>query len=57
MKPDPAKVKAIAEMPMLHNKAAVRRLLGMINFLAAHILNMVSITGPLRNLVQADVHF
>ena len=57
MKPDPAKVKAIAEMPMLHNKAAVRRLLGMINFLAAHILNMVSITAPLRNLVQADVHF
>ena len=57
MKPDPAKVKAIAEMPTPHDKAAVRRLLGMINFLAAHIPNMASITAPLRNLVQADVHF
>ena len=57
MKPDPAKVKAISEMPTLHDKAAVRRLLGMINFLAAHILNMASITAPLRSLVRADVHF
>ena len=57
MKPDPAKVKAIAEMPTPHDKAAVRRLLGMINFLAAHIPNMASITTPLCNLVKADVHF
>ena len=57
MKLDPAKVKAVAEMPTPHDKAAVRRLLGMINFLAAHIPNMASITAPLRNLVQADVHF
>ena len=56
MKPDPAKVKAIAEMPTPHDKAAFRRLLGMINFLAAHIPNMASITTPLRNLVKADVH-
>ena len=57
MKPDPAKVKAISEMPTPHDKAAVRRLLGMINFLAAHITNMASITAPLCNLVRADVHF
>ena len=57
MKPDPAKVKAIAEMPTPHDKAAVRHLLGMINFLAAHIPNMASITTPLCNLVKADVHF
>ena len=57
MKPDPAKVKAIAEMPTPHDKAAVHHLLGMINFLAAHIPNMASITAPLHNLVKADVHF
>ena len=57
MKPDPAQVKAISEMPTPHDKAAVRRLLGMINFLAAYIPNMASITAPLRSLVRADVHF
>ena len=57
LKPDPAKVKAISEMPTSHDKAAVRCLLGMINFLAAHIPNMASITAPLRNLVRANVHF
>ena len=34
MKPDPAKVKAILEIPTSHDKAAVRRLLGMINSLS-----------------------
>ena len=57
MKPDPAKVKAILEMLTPHDKVAVCRLLGMINFLAAHIPNMASITAPLRSLVRADVHF
>ena len=55
MKPDPAKVKAISEMPTPHDKTAVSRLLGMINFLAAHIPNMASTIAPLPNLVRADV--
>ena len=44
MKPDPAKVRAIKEMPPPHDKAAVRRLLGMINYLAPHIPEATSTT-------------
>ena len=57
MKPDPAKVKAISEISTPFNKAAVHGLFVMINFLAAHIPNMASITAPLHSLLRADVHF
>ena len=56
-KPDPSKVKAIVEMDPPQDKAGIRRLLGMLNFLAAHIPNMSDITGPLRCLLKSDVHF
>ena len=56
-KPDPAKVKAIAEMGAPTDKAGIRRLLGMITFLAAHIPDMSSITAPLRCLLKSDVLF
>ena len=54
-KPDPSKVKAIVEMTPPTDRAGTRHLLGMINFLAAHIQNMSSITTPL--LLKADVIF
>ena len=57
MKPDPNKVQAIAEMPTPSDKAAVRRLLGMINFLAPHIPDMATIVSPLRDLIKMDAHF
>ena len=57
IKPDPAKVRAIKEMPTPNDKAAIRRLLGMINYLAPHIPNMASICTPLRDLIKTDVHF
>ena len=44
-------------MPTLTDKASVRRLLGMINFLAAHIPNMSTITAPVRDLLKSDVDF
>ena len=56
-KPDPSEVKAIVEMTSPTDKAGIRRLLGMINFLAAHIPNMSSITAPLRCLLKSDVIF
>ena len=56
-KPDPSKVKAIVEMAPPQDKAGIRRLLGMINFLAAHIPNMSSITAPLRSLLKSDILF
>ena len=39
------------------DKAGIRRLLGMINYLAPYISNMSIITAPLRNLLKSDVHF
>jgi len=56
-KPDPSKVKAIVEMMPPTDKAGIRRLLGMINYLAAHIPNMSGITAPLRCLLKSDVLF
>ena len=57
IRPDPAKVEAILGMPMPTDKAGVRRLLGMINFLAAHIPDMSTITAPVRDLLKSDVLF
>ena len=57
VKPDPAKILAISNMPTPVDRSAVRRLLGMVNFLANHVPNVSSITAPLRDLVKADVHF
>ena len=57
VKPDPAKIAAISNMPIPNDKSAVRRLLGMVNFLSNHIPNVSSITAPLRDLVKNDVHF
>ena len=57
MKPDPDKVKAIVDIPTLTDKADVRQLLGMINFLASHIPNMSTTTAPLRDLLKTNVHF
>ena len=49
-KPDPTKVQAIIEMAPPTDKPGIRRLLGMINFLAPHIPNMSTVTAPLRCL-------
>ena len=57
IKPDPAKVSAIVNMPLPNDKAALRRLLGMVNFLASHVPNLATITAPLRALLKTDTHF
>ena len=57
VKPNPAKIAAISNMSNPTDKSAVRRLLGMVNFLANYIPNVASITAPLRDLVKNDVHF
>ena len=55
--PDPAKVEAIKGMPTPTDKASVRRLLGMINFLAAYVPDMSTITAPVRDLLKANAIF
>ena len=57
IKPDPMKVSAIVEMTSPTDKAGIRRLLGMTNFLAAHIPNVSTITAPLRSLLKSDTLF
>ena len=57
MKPDPDKVKAIVDIPTPTDKPDVRRLLGMINFLASHVPNMSATTASLKDVLKTDVHF
>ena len=57
MKPDLDKFRAIMDIPTSTEKADVRRLLGMINFLASHIPNMSITTAPLQDLLKTDMHF
>ena len=56
-KPDPMKVSAIVEMTSPTDKAGIRCLLGMTNFLAAHIPNVSTITAPLQSLLKSDTLF
>ena len=49
---DPAKVEAIQKMPIPSNKQAVRRLLGMVNYLQRFSPNLSSVTAPLRELLK-----
>ena len=57
IKPDPTKVEAILGMPTPTDKAGVKRLLDITNFLAAHIPDISTITAPVRDLLKSDVLF
>ena len=52
---DPAKVRAMTEMPVPTDKAAVQRLLGLAQYLAKFLPHLSDITKPLRDLTQRDV--
>jgi hypothetical protein len=52
---DPAKVRAIQEMPPPTDKAAVQRLLGLAQYLSKFLPNLTDLTKPLRDLTQQDV--
>ena len=47
VKPDPAKVKYIREMPNPEDKKGVKRILGTVNFLAKFIPNLSQVEEPL----------
>ena len=55
LKTDPEKVRAIVEMPRPTDKAGVRRLLGMVNYVNKFILNLSDLTTLLRLLPHEDV--
>ena len=52
---DPAKVRAITEMPAPTDKAGVQRLLGLAQYLSKFLPHLSDITKPLRELTQNDV--
>ena len=52
---DPAKVRAIIEMPAPTDKAGVQRLLGLAQYLSEFLPHLSDITKPLRELTQNDV--
>jgi hypothetical protein len=55
LKPDPAKILAISNMPNPTDKPGIQRLLGTLNFLRSYIPNMSTLTQPLRCLLKDDV--
>ena len=57
IKPDPAKVAAIKQMPVLKSVPDVRRFLGMCNYLARFIPKLSQVSEPLRKLLEADQVF
>ncbi len=57
MLPDPVKVEAITGMPRPRDKAEVKRLLGMINYLGKFLPQLSDISEPLRNLTKEGVQF
>ena len=55
VKPDPAKVSAIHNMPRPTNKQGVQRFLGMITYLAKWMPGLSEKSAPLRKLLQDKV--
>lgn len=55
LKPDPEKVRAVAQIPTPENKQALMRFMGMIQYLAKFIPNMAEVSAPLRKLLESDV--
>ena len=54
---DPAKVKAIRDMPAPTDKAGVQRLLGLVQYLSKFLPNLSDLTKRLRELTQHDVEW
>lgn len=57
LKPDPAKIQALQEMPTPTTKEEVRRFLGFIQYLAKFIPNLSDVDAPLRKINNQDVTF
>jgi len=57
VRPDDSKVKAIREMPAPTDVTGVRRLLGMINFLAKYVPHLSTVVRPIQALVCKDTVF
>ncbi|XP_038052810.1 uncharacterized protein K02A2.6-like [Patiria miniata] len=54
---DPAKIAAIIQMPLPTTKTEVKRLMGMINWLARFIPHVSSVAAPINDLLKSDVRW
>lgn len=57
LKPDPAKVEAIRNMPAPMDKECIKRFLGFITYLSKFIPSLSEVGAPLRQLLKRDVEF
>ncbi|KAK4296250.1 hypothetical protein Pmani_031249 [Petrolisthes manimaculis] len=57
IKAAPQKIQAIVEMPAPNDLSGLRRLLGMVQYLAKFLPRLSDITKPLRELTKKDVQF
>ena len=57
LRADPAKVQAIREMPPPTDVAAVRRLLGLTQYLSKFLPHLSDLTKPLQELTQKDTEW
>ena len=55
--PDPKKVQAISDFPMVNSQTAVQKFLGMVGFYRHHIPSFAQRTYNLRGLLQKDKKF
>lgn len=54
VQPDPEKVQAIAELPVLQDKNDLQRALGLVNYLGKFIPNLSANTRTLRSLLETN---
>jgi hypothetical protein len=57
IKVDPEKVRAIDEMPSPIDVSGVKRVLGLVQYVAKFIPNLSDVTAPLRLLTQEDIEW
>jgi len=57
LKPDPAKAKAVEEMPQQTSKQEVLSLLEFINYLSRFLPRLADVAQPLRDLTSKDAKF
>ena len=57
LSPDPAKVKAISDMPKPDNKKAVERFLGCLQYLSRFLPQLAEVAAPLRLLTEQSAIF
>ena len=57
MRPDPAKISAIRDMPQPVNRQELETWFGMVNYLSSFAPNLLKIMCPLRELLSYSVEF